>query len=67
MGFYVFIVRGQCKDERKVLGGEKGARSAKDLKAEIELGSPWAQLRYMSMHHKDIGGEYIFVLVTGKD
>ncbi len=58
MGFYVFIVRGQCKDERKVLGGEKGAGLAKDLKAGIELGS---------MHHKDTGGEYIFVLVTGKD
>ncbi len=39
MGFYVFIVRGQWKDERKVLGGEKGAGLAKDLKAGIELGS----------------------------
>ncbi len=27
-----------------------GAGLAKDLKVGIELGSPWAQLRYMSMH-----------------
>ncbi len=34
----------------KYWGGERGAGSAKDLEAGIELGSLWAQLRYMSKH-----------------
>ncbi len=40
MGFlWLFILRGQWRDGRKVLGGERGAGSAKDLETGIELGS----------------------------
>ncbi len=45
-----YLDRTVC-DNRKALGEERGAVSAKDLKTGIELGSPWAQLRCMSTHY----------------
>ncbi len=38
--FYAFIVRGQWRADRKTLGGERGAGSAKDLEVGFELRSP---------------------------